>query len=292
MYTDGLMVIDVCAVTDINEHQKYCKGIIKGDIILSADNKKLTNVSDLKTIISASGKNINLKVRRNEKILEISAEPIITSSGPTFGLWLRDSTAGIGTMTFYNPETKEFGALGHGICDIDTHSLMPVFSGSITDCELLGVIKSSRGNIGELECSFNSKNIGTITANTNYGISGKHEQYSSNTPKMEVASSDEVTTGKATILSEVDSGGVKEYELNIRKVDRKSDNGRDMVIEIADKGLLGITGGIVQGMSGSPIVQNGKLIGAVTHVFVNDPTRGYGIFIENMLMEAEKNKEY
>ena len=285
MYTNGLIVVDVCSVTTLDGHQKYCKEVIKGDIILSADGKKLSSASDLRNIISKSPKNINLKLKRNDKVIDVCSEIMITDNGPTLGLWLRDSTAGIGTLTYYNPDNGDFGALGHGICDVDTAALMPALRGSIID--VTNVIKSNRGIIGELECGFTSNNIGEIDSNTHSGLFGKGEI---NTNKlMEVASKDEITEGSATILCEVDKSGTREFDIQIKKIDKDNKNGRDMIVEITDEKLLDITGGIVQGMSGSPIIQNGRIVGAVTHVFVNDPTRGYGIFIENMLTEAEKN---
>ena len=290
MYTDGLIVIDICSVADINGRQVYCKELRKGDIILSAENQKLNSASELKNIVSNNPKNITLKVKRDNEIIEVSTTPIISTDGATLGLWLRDSTAGVGTLTYYNPSTGDFGALGHGICDIDTLTLMPLQNGSITDCDVDNVIKSSNGFVGELECSFYNNNIGTITDNNDYGIFGKSTIKLSGLPTMRVAKPDEVKTGKAKIYAEVDGGGIKEFEINIKKVNRSHDSGRDMVIEVTDPELLKITGGIVQGLSGSPIIQNGRIVGAVTHVFVNDPTRGYGIFIENMLQEAEKIK--
>ncbi len=289
MYTDGLIVVDICSVTTRDGHQKYCKEVIKGDVILSADGKKLSSASDLKNIISKSPKNINLKLKRNGKVIDVCSEIMIAESGPTLGLWLRDSAAGIGTLTYYNPDTGDFGALGHGICDVDTAALMPTLKGTIIDCDVTNVIKSNRGVIGELECSFSNNKLGEIASNTHSGLFGKVEI---NTNKlMEVASNDEITQGSATILCEVDKSGIREFDIQIKKIDKYNKNGRNMIVEITDEKLLDITGGIVQGMSGSPVVQNGKLVGAVTHVFVNDPTRGYGIFIENMLAEAEENQQ-
>lgn len=287
MYTDGLIVIDICSVADISGKQAYCKELRKGDIILSAEGQKLSSASELKNIVSNNPKNITLEVKRNNETINISTTPIVTSEGATLGLWLRDSTAGVGTLTYYNPSTGDFGALGHGICDIDTLTLMPLQNGSITDCDVDNVIKSSNGFVGELECSFYNNNIGTILDNNDYGIFGKSDIELSGLPLIKVAKSDEIKTGKAKIYAEVDAGGIKEFEINIKKLNRNNDNGRDMVIEITDPDLLKRTGGIVQGLSGSPIVQNDLFVGAITHVFINNPTRGYGIFIENMLPQTD-----
>lgn len=285
MYTKGLIVIEVCSVRDTDGHQKYTKGILKGDIILSADGQEISSNEQFKNIISKKPKNIILEIQRKNEILQIVVEPILSDIGPTLGLWLRDSTAGIGTLTYFNPETKEFGALGHGICDSDTSALMPLQRGSIIECDITNVIKSSKGIVGELECEFSNNTIGKISNNNYSGLYGFGNIDAKKA--IQTASPSEIVKGKASILCEINSEGTKEFQIEIKKINPNDKKGHNMVVEITDKRLLEITGGIVQGMSGSPIVQNGKLIGAITHVFVNDPTRGYGIFIENMLSEAE-----
>ena len=290
LHTDGLIVVDVCTITDENGIKCRINEFNKGDIILKVNNKKTENTESLKSIICKNTDTIDFTIKRHGKFKKITAKPIITDYGPSLGLWLRDSSAGIGTLTFIEPQSNTFGALGHGICDIDTSMLIPINCGSIINTNVTDVAKSSVGKIGELKCDFINTNIGKLKSNTNYGIFGDYEGESVALQKMKVASPEEITEGNATILTEIERNGIKQYDIEIKKINNNATNGRDMIIQITDDELLNKTGGIVQGMSGSPIIQNGKLVGAVTHVFVNDPTRGYGIFIENMLAEAEKIK--
>jgi stage IV sporulation protein B len=210
------------------------------------------------------------------------------------GIWVRDSTAGVGTLTFYDPESRCFGALGHAITDVDTGVLLSVKNGEIMQSTIIDVKQGRRGEPGELKGVFSGRQrvIGNILRNTQYGIYGK--MYRS-LPKfyfdqpLPVCSQYDVQVGKASILTTVDEEGIKEFEIQIIKVNiQQHPSSKGMVIEITDPELLERTGGIVQGMSGSPIIQNGRIVGAITHVFVNDPKKGYGIFIEWMLEECRK----
>ncbi len=286
MHTDGLIVVDVCKIEDINGIKCYLDQFNVGDIIVSADEEKIENTDSLKNIINKSSNNINFTIKRQGNLKNISVNPIITKNGPTLGLWLRDSTAGVGTLTYYEPNSKTFGALGHGICDVDTSVIMPINSGSIIDCSVTSIIKSSSNSIGELECDFNHQPIGKLTSNTSFGIFGEAKNTLCDSEKLRVASADEVYEGNATILVELDKSGIKEYNIKIKKIDKHDTNGKNMVLEITDPTLLEKTGGIVQGMSGSPIIQNNLFVGALTHVFVNNPTRGYGILGETMLANS------
>ncbi len=281
MYTDGLLVVG----TDGNKN-----GIRAGDIIVSANGKLLGSIEDLSAVTAKSNTEIKLEIKRNEEMLNITVNPTPAEDGSKLGLWVRDSTAGIGTLTFISRDGTEFAALGHGITDVDTGNILTLKSGNILNCSQIFAKKSSRGMIGELGASFNGGNIGEIRVNSKKGIYGSvnninKEQYE----EMPVATADEIHEGEASVMCNV-GDGVKEYLAEIKKVSKNSEEDKALVIEITDKELIEKTGGIVQGMSGSPVIQNGKLVGAVTHVFVNDPTRGYGIFIENMLAEAEKIK--
>ena len=210
------------------------------------------------------------------------------------GLWVRDNTAGIGTLTFYDPESNVFAALGHGITDIDTGTLMSVSTGEILESEILDIKKGRQGIPGELRGVFveNENKLGEITSNTQSGIYGRlYENSLARLPQKAypIGVRSQVQTGKASILANVDGKKVEEFEILIEKINRQNTNGtKGMIIRIVDPKLLEMTGGIVQGMSGSPIIQNGVLVGAVTHVLVNDPTRGYGIFIEFMLKNIDK----
>ncbi len=204
-------------------------------------------------------------------------------------MWIRDSSAGIGTLTLYQPTTDVVAGLGHAICDVDTGEILPISSGDLVWANITGVIKGQSGAPGELIGEFTNKHIGKVMINCEAGIYGIADKAPINAKSYPVAMRQEVRDGKATILCTVNGTEPKEYEIMIEKVNL-SDSGttKNMVIRVTDPELLEVTGGIVQGMSGSPILQDGKLVGAITHVFVNQPTRGYGIFAENMMDFAKK----
>ncbi len=293
MFTKGLICVGTEKLKDENG-VTYDTGksidIKNGDIILSADGRELHTIEQLGEIVAeSSGRPIVLTVTRNGKKESKTATPIKTDSGYKLGIWVRDSTAGIGTVTFVDDDTGTYGALGHPITDVDTGELMPVDKGSITLADIAGVKKGSRGNPGELYGVFDisGEDIGTITKNTKQGIFGKTTKPINSQNEIPVATKTEIKTGEAEILANVAGNKIESYKVQIQKIMRYAPDDKNMIIKITDSRLLDITGGIVQGMSGSPIIQNGKLIGAVTHVFVNDPTRGYGIFIENMLAQSK-----
>ncbi len=285
LYTDGLIITDTMTLTDVTGKKINLAaghGIRKGDIIKKVNGVDATNAEVISKALSDS---LTLTVSRNDTEFDVALTPITTKDGPKLGLWLRDSTAGLGTITcIYN---GKFVGLGHGICDVDTGNIMPLRQGIIQDCSGFAVIKGTRGTPGAITGAINGKKLGQINANTRFGISGTVLSPSEG-KDLDTADKSEIRTGNATILCDVDGKGVREYEIDIKHISPSGNNGKDMVIKIKDKALIEKTGGIVQGMSGAPIIQNGKLIGAVTHVFVNDPTRGYGVFIENMLDEAMK----
>lgn len=295
--TDGIMVLGIGEVTGIdNKRYMPCSNILKsGDLILSANGKKTINKEVLIEQIEKSNGKVVLELKRNGKKLNSTINAIKCEDNKyKLGIWVRDSTQGIGTVTFYNENTNEYGALGHGITDVDTNMILSVKDGKIMHSQIKEIHKSKKGIAGELLGIIDSKKpIGTIVKNTECGIFGKiNNNFEKNNYKaIPIASKGDIKQGKAKILCDVDGKGVKEYDINIESINHfKTDNSKSMVIRITDKKLLGKTNGIVQGMSGSPIIKNGKLIGAVTHVFVNDPSRGYAIFAENMLAEAEKIK--
>lgn len=296
--TDGVMVLGTGYVNseDGNSYEPS-KGIIKsGDLILQANDVKLENKEQLiEQIEKSNGNPINLEIKRDDEVVQASINPIKSVDDKLYkaGIWVRDSTQGIGTITYYNPQSGKFGALGHGILDVDTSKLMSVKDGQITDSKITSVKKGQKGEPGELIGSILSENVfGNIKTNTPYGIYGNiNGKVSKNLPTetMTIGLQQEVHEGKAFIRSNILDGEIKEYEINIQSVSRFSnDDSKGMIIKITDPRLLENTNGIVQGMSGSPIIQDGKLIGAVTHVFVQDPTKGYGIFIENMLKQENK----
>jgi stage IV sporulation protein B len=200
-------------------------------------------------------------------------------------MWIRDSTAGIGTVTFINPDNNMFAGLGHGICDVDTAELMPMLKGQIIDVTISAVNKGKPGYPGELQGYFNPEKIGSLIGNTDTGVYGIYSKIPDNIPTepLPIGLRQEVEEGRAYIYCTTDSNEVEKYEIEIIKINQNSSDLKNFIIKITDPKLLEATGGIVQGMSGSPVVQNDKIIGAVTHVLINDPTKGYGIFIESML---------
>ena len=298
LYTEGLLVVYVSEVTGADGVQyspAKDAGIRENDRILKVDGKDIGSNEEFTDYINAKKSTVRLTVARNEEITETDAVPVISGADGKYklGIWVRDSTAGIGTLTFYNPQNNSFAALGHAICDSDTLSILKLADGSLMNCSVISAKKGEYGNPGELKGSISGGEIGKILINDSFGIYGELNNCSLVDGKepIEVSTRFQVKEGPALILCDVDGGGAKEYAVEISKVSKsaRSDN-KGMVITVTDEELLEKTGGIVQGMSGSPILQNGRIVGAVTHVFVNDPTRGYGIFIENMLSEAEKIK--
>ncbi len=247
-----------------------------GDKLLSADASPIHCVEDVK---AALGKGtVSLSVLRNGKT------KTLTVSGPKLGVYLRQGTAGLGTVTYYNPQTGTFGALGHGVCD-QQGNLTPMQTGTVYPASVLSVKAGKSGTPGQLMGAITQQEaIGVLQKNTRQGIFGKTAPIAAE--PLPVASKEEIQTGNATIYSTVNGNALQEYSVEILKIYPHSSDTRNMLLKITDPDLLATTCGIVQGMSGSPIIQDGKLVGAVTHVLVNDPTTGYGIFIENMLDAA------
>ncbi len=269
-------------------------GILPGDKIIGINENEIESAKDLENILNNANSNeMTIKIMRNgnEKDLKVYAEKSAQSDSYKLGLWIKDSCSGIGTLTYYDPETRNFGALGHGICDTD-NNLILITSGKLLNAEITSVKRGEKGSPGELIGVFSEKDdeLGSITSNSSCGINGKLKVSPDNKSKMQTAEYNEIYEGSATILSNIEKNTIEEYSAEIIKINKDIESEKSFVIKITDKRLLEKTGGIVRGMSGSPIIQNGKLVGAVTHVFVNDPTRGYGIFIENMLAETEKIK--
>ena len=267
-------------------------GLETGDVILQCNGTAVTSSEQFRTLLrSAEGETLSLQVGRNSDRTTVTVQPEQNEQGDwAIGAWIRDSMAGIGTMTFCDPETGAFGALGHGITDTDTARLMPFASGSILPSTVKAVRRGEAGSAGELRGDFDlNTQLGTLSANTSCGIFGTVEDpefLEELGPALPVAEASEVHSGSAILLSNVEGDTVKGYQVEITKLSPGANDPRELLVTVTDPELLAATGGIVQGMSGSPIIQNGKLIGAVTHVLLNDPTKGYGIFIENMLKAA------
>ena len=261
-------------------------GLQIGDEIVSIDDKQIDCAQDVRQALLRSDGQIEMVIKRQTQTHRLTLHPQITADGPKLGIFLKEGVTGIGTVTWYDPDTGSFGTLGHGVHD-RTGALLDMVSGQIYDAKVLSVKMGQAGAPGQLRGGIDSQKVlGTIRRNTQKGLFGQCDTpFSGNA--LPVAESGSIRTGSATILSTVADSGVQEYSVEILKLypDAK-DTGRNMLIRITDRRLLDTTGGIVQGMSGSPIIQDGKLVGAVTHVLVNDPTTGYGIFIENMLDAA------
>ncbi|RWZ60125.1 SpoIVB peptidase [Halobacillus fulvus] len=268
-----------------------------GDILLKGNGEELNSVEQLSALVKKSGqdnKAIEFTVKRDNKMLNTTLQPSYNEQEDEYqiGLYIRDSAAGIGTMTFYHPGSKKYGALGHVISDMDTKKPIEIHEGTIVESHVTSIQKGSQGVPGEKKAQFSMREnrLGDITKNTPFGIFGEldydleNNQYPEGLP---IAYSDQVKEGPAKILTVLDGDEMKAYDVEIlSNMPRKSAVTKGMIVKVTDPELLEKTGGIVQGMSGSPIIQDDKIIGAVTHVFVNDPTSGYGVHIEWMLEEA------
>lgn len=292
LFSDGVLVVGLSEISTQQGSQTPAKdcGLQEGDIITHINSEEVDTIEEVQEILQEVGdRQMSIRCLRGEQQLQMTVQAAQCSADGTYklGAWIRDSMAGIGTMTFYDPESGVFGALGHGISDIDTALLMPLSSGSIMYAEVTDVKKGESGNPGELHGAFQvSQDMGDLYANTQSGIFGHltDESLAAGLEPVEVATRDQVQVGEATILSNIAGDAVEEYTVEITRIyPQNDDDPRNMMIKVTDPRLLEATGGIVQGMSGSPILQNGRLVGAVTHVLVNDPTQGYGILAENML---------
>lgn len=294
LFSDGVVVVgtsDIVTEKGSVNPAKAC-GLKEGDIITRINSTEVDTIEEVTALLQElEGEAMSISAIRGEKELELTARAVKCSADGAYklGAWIRDSMAGIGTVTFYCPSTGTFGALGHGINDVDTALLMPMESGTILPAGVSGVRKGERGAPGQLKGVFDTTvTLGVLGKNAPCGIFGTAIEKDWLTgPEMETAAREEVRAGKATIRSNISGDSVEEYEIRILKVYPDSGSEcRDFLIEVTDTRLLAATGGIVQGMSGSPILQNGKVVGAVTHVMVDDPTRGYGIWIGDMLGAA------
>lgn len=294
MFTNGVLVV---GMSDVDTEQgaknpAVDAGLQIGDLILSIDGVRMTsNQLAADTFEQSQGKPLDLLVERDGTEFHATLTTLYSVSCGDYkaGLWIRDSSAGIGTMTYVDPSNGMFAGLGHGVCDVDTGEVVPISSGDVMHVELMGITKGVRGQAGELKGYFSSTQPdGCLLNNNETGVYGVLNSI----PKgdcVPVAMKQEVQKGKAQILATVENGQTQYYDIEIEKVSYKEDQiTKNMIIRITDQALLEKTGGIVQGMSGSPIIQNGKLVGAVTHVFVNDPTKGYAIFAENMITTEQQ----
>lgn len=290
LYTKGVMVIGVDFVTTDSGNVSPCAiaGVENGDIITHVNGSKVKSASQLiGAVENSGGESLKLKVERNGKTFELALKPELSTNGKfKAGLWVRDSSAGIGTVTFYDDKAGYFAGLGHGIYDVDTGKIMPLSNGEALKATVNGFYKSSAGNPGELCGVFGETVLGSLRVNGDAGVISTLNA-SSGAELVPVARADEVKEGAAVMVATIDENGPQHYDVQIIKVySSKDDSNRNMIVEITDEELLEKTGGILQGMSGAPLLKDGMLIGAVTHVFVNNPTQGYAIFAENMVQAA------
>lgn len=293
IYSSGLMVVGADQVSNENGIFSPASeaGIIAGDTIISVNGKEVTQISVFTEIVEKSdGESISVELQRKDKMMTLQLKPVLAQYDGKYkaGLWLRDSCAGIGTMTFYNSFNGIFAGLGHAVCDVDTLNVVPISTGSVLTAEINGCYKAENKVTGELCGVFGSEDLGELMINGSSGIYGVLTKYDKASDPLPAATRSEIKLGPAQIISTVDGEGPKYYDIEIVKINLAAEgNEKNMTIEIKDEKLIEKTGGIVQGMSGSPIIQNGMFIGAVTHVFLNNPLQGYGIFAENMLSTSD-----
>ena len=313
--TEGVFVVGFCDV-EVNSAGQKTKvnpardaGIHLKDVITHVNQTPITSAEDLTGAVSKSqGKTLTLTVKRLAQVaskndsksktcpelhpetLTLQITPVLCATEGVYktGLWVKDSGAGIGTVTFIVPGSNAFGGLGHGICDSDTGELVPMQRGQVMDVTISGIQKGLSGTPGALKGYFAPGKVGSLLNNTSCGVFGVYATLPATAKqKVQLADRSEVEEGEVTVLCTLDDGQMGSYTATIGRIDRQATGSKCFTITITDPALLAKTGGIVQGMSGSPILQKGKLVGAVTHVLVNDPTTGYGIFIENMLSAAD-----
>lgn len=297
LYTEGVLVVDFTDI--IINGNKYNPardaGLKKGDYILSANGKSLSVNEDLvEAVKNSKGENMHLKISRNSNTLNLNVTPVMQEETGDYkiGVWVRDSGAGIGTLTFYSPAYNVICGLGHGVSDEDTGGLLTLKKGEIVSAEIFSVDKGVEGTPGQLNGRLKNNTIGEIKLNSQCGVYSLPTKSVTVNSLTEIALKNEVENGDAKILCTVEGETPKFYSCKITlKKGKYNSPTQNMIVTVTDETLLEKTGGIVQGLSGSPILQNGKLVGAVTHVLVDDPAKGYGIFAENMLEKAKEMQE-
>lgn len=292
IFTEGVMVVGMnevdCAGEPVNPAKNA--GLEIGDNIISINGKEITSNEDIASIIESSeGKSVQIVFRRDgeENRVSLTPEKSISENKYKAGIWVKDSTAGIGTMTFYSTVNGAFAGLGHGIADSDTGELYTISTGEIVQTNILSINKSVKGDAGEICGVFTDQTTGSLYQNCDSGLYGELYEYDENVQLTKIALKQEIVTGNAQIITSIDNSGPKAYDCVVEKI-MLNDATQNMIVRITDENLLNQTGGIVQGMSGSPILQNGRLIGALTHVFVNDPEKGYAVFAETMYKTSQE----
>ena len=300
LYTKGVLVVGMSQInTDNNEKTKPYEnsGIEQGDMILAINNKEVSNTDELiGEVNNSNGNSIKIKYLKNNETLETSITPVKSKNEYKIGLWVRDAAAGVGTLTFYEPNTNSFMALGHGISDIDTEKIVEISNGELITANIVSIKKGEKGKPGEMKGTIDSGNkIGEISKNTNLGVYGNVTNKSylgiDSNNEMEVATRSEIKEGRAQIICQLDNNERNKYNIEIEKIyTMNNEDNKSMLIKVTDEELLNKTGGIIQGMSGAPIIQNGKFVGAITNVLVNDPTQGYAIFADMMIKQMRSTE--
>lgn len=291
--TEGVVVLGFSDIDGLSKNQNpaYLAGLRAKDIITKVDGAAISGAEDLTGRVDASGgREISITYKRGSEEKTVRLTPIYCASEKRYktGIWVKDSGAGIGTVTYIFPEDHSFGGLGHGICDGETGELIGMSRGDVMNVTISAVKKGISGTPGELKGYFGTAKIGTLGCNTDCGLFGKLSVLPSGCgERIRIGTRDEICEGEAQIVCTLADGVKERYSVEISAINKNAEGSKCFVIKIKDPALIEKTGGIVQGMSGSPIIQNGKLVGAVTHVLINDPTTGYGIFIENMLNAAQ-----
>ena len=282
----GNDTVTVAAIDDALGAQAQAAGLAVGDRILRVGERAVTSAEDVRSALTHSDGAVDILILRNGETKLLRLQPHSTADGPRLGVYLRQGVTGIGTVTYYDPQNGQLGALGHGVNDSEG-ALVQMTHGSVYAATVASVRKGAVGEPGQLLGALSTQSpIGVLSRNTPQGVFGTLQDVPGG-ETLPAGSAEQIHTGSATIRTTVADSVVREYSVEILKIYPKSrQNGRNLLIQVTDPALLETTGGIVQGMSGSPIIQDGQLVGAVTHVLVNDPTTGYGIFIENMLDAA------
>ncbi len=287
--TAGVMVIGFCDVDSSSGAQNpaYSSGLRVKDMITKIDGREIFDASELtRAVENCGGKILTLTYTRNgnEKVAKIKPVYSVSEERYKTGVWVRDNGAGIGTVTYILPKNNAFAGLGHGICDSDTGELIPMRRGVVTDVTVSGVKRGLAGAPGEIKGYFGASKRGTLIDNTDCGVYGMYTERPTGVGEaICIGTRNDIRNGEAYIICTLDGSGSKKYNIEISSINRDEKGSKCFTVHVIDDNLISKTGGIVQGMSGSPIIQNGKLVGAVTHVMINDPTTGYGIFVENML---------
>lgn len=299
LYTNGVLVVGMSEIEgkDNKKYKPYENtGITEGDMITKIGANTVASTSELITVVNETkGNDVSVEYVRDGQTIQTSITPVkTTDNNYKLGLWVRDAAAGVGTVSFYEPSTKTFAALGHGIQDVDTGQLLEIAKGDFVTTNIINIIKGEKGNPGKIQGSIeNGTQVGQVYKNTEFGVFGKATNLTALnvdiSKALEVATRDEIEIGQAKIMCTLEDNKIKEYNVEIEKIYKNNnEDNKSMLIKVTDKELIEKTGGIIQGMSGSPIIQNNKVIGALTHVLVNDPQRGYGVFADLMIKQARE----